>query len=68
MQYLLKRYFKVLKWLYKKYTSKKYKGYAAETFIDYGKNAHLMSLPELWNFRRDFNLVDLITKNEITGI
>ncbi len=68
VKFLMKRYHKVCRWMYKKYTAKGYRSQTIDTFSSYHDQADSISLTDLWGWRKDFALNKLITKDELTSL
>jgi len=54
--------------MYRKYSNKSYRGQKSDTFSSYGDRAGKISLTDLINWRRDFNLAKFISKDELTTL
>ncbi len=68
VKFLMKKYHKVCRWMYKKYTSKGYRSQTIATFSSYHDQADSISLTDLWAWRNDFQLNKYITKDELTAL
>mgnify|MGYP003388970196 CR=1 FL=1 len=63
----MKKYRKLMNWLFKRYTKNSFSS-EKTTFSSYGTTSDKMSATDLWLLRKDFSLKPIISKDELTTI
>ncbi len=69
VQLVMRKYKKLFRWLFKKYTSKGYRAAGVKsTFGGFKKKAKNISLSDLWTLRKDFGLKKFVSKEELNAL